>query len=92
MDEMNYMKDMCTIVIYLFNPSQKGAHYHPANKSNSDTYDNGDDIVIVVIDKDNNSNNSTYMILTSMVNIFRSYMIYIQVTKGCGKENDDKNK
>ena len=82
---MNTTKDLCTPVIDLFRHPPKGPHYHPTINSNSDISDNSDDNVLVVNDDDSNSNNCTFITPTSMVNIFRSHMIDIQVNKGRGK-------
>ena len=91
MVEMNYPKDFCTLVVYLFKTPPKYPRYHPTKNSNTDTYDNGDDNVIVADDKDIKNDNYTFMTPTSMVNIFRTHMTDSQVTKGYGEENNDKN-
>ena len=88
---MNYPKDLCTLVVDFFKPRQKNTHNHRTNNINSDTYNNGDDNVIVVNDEDINSKNSTFTTPTSMVNIVRTHMIYSQEIKSCGEENNYRN-
>ena len=85
MVEINYTKDICTLVVDLFKLISKYSQDHPTNNSNSDTSDNGDDNVIVVNDEERNSNNYKLMIPTSMVNIIRTHIIDSQVTKDCGE-------
>ena len=92
MVEINYTKDICTLVVDLFKLISKYSQDHPTNNSNSDTSDNGDDNVIVVNDYESNSNNYKFMTHNSMVNIVRTNMIDNQVTIFFGEENDYKNK
>ena len=50
MFEMNYLKDICTLVVDLFKPPPKYPLDRPTNNSNIDTSYNGDENVIVVND------------------------------------------
>ena len=49
MVEMNYLKDLITLVVDIFfRPSPKDPRDHPTNNINSDTSDNGYENVIVM--------------------------------------------
>ena len=89
MAEMNYLKDLCTLVVDFLKTTPKYPRDHPKNISNSDTYDNGEKNVIVVNYKDSNSKSSAFMTPTSRINIVRKNMIDRQVTKVFGEEHVD---
>ena len=84
MVEMNYPKDLHTLVVDFFKHPPKDSCYDPNNNSNTDTSNNGDYNVIVVNDEKSNSNNYTLMTPNSMVNIVITHIIDSQVTNGCG--------
>ena len=89
MFEMNYLKDLCTLVVDFLKTTPKYPRDHPTNIRNSDTYDNGDKNVIVVNYKDSNSKSSIFIKPNSRVNIVRKNMIDRQVTKVFGEEHVD---
>ena len=61
MFEINSPKDLNSLVVDLFKTTQKDSCDLPTKNSNSDTYDNGDENMIVVNNEDINSKNSTFM-------------------------------
>ena len=61
MVEINSPNDFYSLVVDLFKTTPKDSCDHPTKNSNSDTYDNGDENMIVVNNEDINSNNSTFM-------------------------------
>ena len=68
-------------MVYFFNPPPKYPRDHPTNNINSDISGNGYDTVIVVNYYDGKSKNYTFLTHTSKVNIVRTHMVHIQVTK-----------